>query len=151
MVRQMGAPDDEAVHVSRRGFLGWGAALLSAAVVPGATLALAESPAGAATLSPATPSAYGMATWQGLVQHSIVATSSAGSSETLKVVRVTNLELPGSTNMSGEVFSVGFQAATPLPAGIYTISAPGLGHFPLFLAGATGTQALINRRIPAAG
>jgi hypothetical protein len=146
----VGAPDSsDETQVSRRGFLGWGAALLTVTVVPVAGLVLGENPAGAATLSSSKLSPYSLAGWQELVEHTVVATAANGSSRTLTVLAVTDLAKATTRTMTGDVFSVGFKVATPLPAGIYTITASHLGRFPLFISGRTTTQALINTRVPA--
>jgi len=146
MVRLMAIRPDDDIHVTRRGFLGFGAALTTVALVPGAAVLLTATPAAAA---PAKPSPYNLASWEGLLQSSVVIASSTGASQTLQVIRVTNLTQASTAKMTGEVFTVGFQAEAPVAPGIYTVTAPGMGRFPLYLGGATATQALVNRRVPA--
>src|ERR1700722_10549775 len=90
IVRQVGASQRDGMNVTRRGFLGWSAALATLAVVPGAALVLTESPATAAAPAPASVSPYRMASWEGLVQRSVVVTSAAGSSQALTVTAVTH-------------------------------------------------------------
>jgi hypothetical protein len=139
----MGALDDEQQQVSRRGFLGWGGTFLTALAIPGAAVMLTETSA-AAALSP-----YALASWQALVERSVQAAAPGRALVAMKVVRVTNLATTTTKTMAGDVFSVGFQVTKPLAAGIYTVTAPNLGSFPLFITGNAATaQVVINRRLP---
>jgi hypothetical protein len=137
----------EEYQVSRRGFLGWGAILATATVVPGATMLMGESAAAAATLTP-----YALSSWRALTGRSVQASAPGRSPLTLKVVQVTDLATVTTRKMTGDVFSVKFQTAakTAIPGQIYTIAAPSVGSFPLFLGGSGGiAQAVVNRRLPA--
>ncbi len=136
-------------QVTRRGFLGWGATLLTAVVVPGAAVMLGETAAAAATFAPLAP--YALTSWNSLTNRTVQAAARGGGAGTaLKVVKVTNLVKPTTKPMSGDVFSVAFQVTKALPPGIYTVTAPGLGSFPLYISGrGTSASAMINRRMPA--
>lgn len=140
----MGATDSEHIDLSRRRFLGWGATILTAAAVPGATLFLTETAAAAAG------SPYAMASWQALLQRSVQVSVTGGSSIVLQVVKVTNAAVPTRMKMTGDSFIVSFKAPAALPSQSYTVAAPGLGTFPLFVGGDGATAlAVINRRVPA--
>lgn len=144
MVPAVGATESEQIHLSRRRFLGWGATVLTAAAVPGATLVWADRAAAGAA------SPYAMASWQALVQRSVQVSVAGGSSIALQVVKVTNAAVATSTKMTGDSFIVSFKAPAALPSKSYTVTAPGLGSFPLFMDGAGGmARAVINRRVPA--
>src|ERR1700761_4797837 len=111
-------------QISRRRFLGWGAAALSAAAVPG-VLMLGERSAAAAPRGAVASSPYTMASWMGLVDRTAVATS-ATTQTTLKVVSVTNTATQATGMVAGESFRVDFGVAEPVAAGIYAVSAPGM-------------------------
>jgi hypothetical protein len=140
----VGATDSEQIHLSRRRFLGWGATVLTAAAVPGATLLLTDAAAAAAA------SPYAMASWAGLLQRTVQVSVTGGPSMALQVVKVTNAAVATSTKMTGDSFIVSFKAPTALSSKNYNVTAPGLGSFPLFMDGSGGmARAVINRRVPA--
>lgn len=146
----MGVPQRGEHELSRRGFLGWGAGLLSAVVLPAGAIVLTEDPAAAASMS-----AYALSTWLALNQRTVQASAPGRSSTALTVVKVTDLAGAGTTatttKMTGDVFAVVLRASSRLPSQIYTVTAANLGSVMLFVEGVNATTArvLINRRLPA--
>ncbi len=142
----VGARAEDESDISRRGFIGWGATILTAAVIPGAAVVLVGSPAEAAV----TP--YALSSWQALVAHWVVAAAPGHPRVALQVMKVTDLSRASPMKMTGDVFAVKFRGVSPLPSGTYSVSTPGLGTLPLFLRGDPGTaEAIINCRVPARG